>query len=126
MGDWLLYKGKRVRIDYAVGRDCVLYYKYDEILSAKYDELMPIPISQNLLLRIGFEECGFHEMRLDTSTVLLKAYIKLGRIELLFNRNIQCSPRVAHEYTVVVPCKYIHELQHIMKDCNIKFTCDLS
>jgi len=74
---------------------------------------------------VGFEEYGFGEYRLDTNTVLAKYLIKLNRVEILFNKTLACSPRTAHEYTVVLPCKYLHELQHIMKDSNIIFSCNL-
>lgn len=101
-----------------VKSDGILYYKGIVEWFARYEDIQPIPLTEELLLKAGFYYSG--DSRYDPNVEYAEQFeyrLDLG----LFHRDLICTPFKGwvcnfdcHEYEgKLQPIKYLHQLQNL-------------
>ena len=128
IGDWVLYEGEPYQIRqlgiYGEDRDgddypAVCVGKPNGIgLILERNEIEPIPITLEILEKIGFVKYIAGQYVLPK--MVGEIFVCIMPMEGLPNANGKWLVTIKNGYTdVKIPVTYIHELQHILKLCGI-------
>ena len=125
IGDWVLYNGKPIQVDEIFGDGINADYCGGEIMGLiNEDELLPIPLTAEILKKNGFEICNEDTdgtIQYDWGSPALGIDIWINTKPCLFGawRTWEGETK---SYTMVeeLPINYVHELQHALKLCGIE------
>lgn len=120
LGDWCFCElnGKPEKVQ-AIYEDKVML-DYNDLYP--YDEIQPIPITKEMLEKNGFEQYGKDAYCLSIPIQMAgdgieQQDITIHRMKVLELRTSTC--------TLLMPMKYVHELQHALRLCGITKTIEL-
>ena len=94
------------------------FYRY--IGGAWIDYLIPIHITDELLLILGFDKHDYSDLGLDIEYELatLKGFISVSNVSNSKDRDYSVQiDNIAHTSIGGMDIQYLHELQHIIWDC---------
>ena len=123
IGDWVRVKRtqKIVKVK-EVRQSCI----YTEDNGYEYNEVEPIPLTNDILIRNGFSSLTdemFSACETETySNQELKIYLshigcEYNPVQLVVYMGYEPQERVVLR---MMPCQYVHELQHAFRLCKIK------
>ena len=106
LGDWVLAEGSPIRIDELVeGIDTLSVYddETNEIKDYSYDELSPIPLTEEIL-----EKNGWREKKSSEHIAYENGWYELFRV------GQEGAWAFCHYDDFLTAIKHIHELQHLL------------
>lgn len=125
IGDWVIitepddfhgYVGEVKIINYETGYVTV-HIPNMHLHAVFVEDLQPIPLTKELLIKNGFEEfcegCIIKELSDDEIPTL---YIWNGSVKSI----CVVDNYSTNKYTYVKECEYVHEFQHELKSCGIE------
>ena len=124
VGDAALRDGKVVIIEgiytYKIGADEVRVKDGSDDYSCSVTDLKPIPISDALLLKLGFEKHDCSDLGLDIEYELAtkKGFISVSNVSNSKGKDYSVQiDNLAHTSVGGMDIACLHELQHIVWDC---------
>lgn len=124
IGDWVLHEGRAIKVE-ALRKRKIGYRKTkDKVTWLVRGQFQPITLTPEILEKNGFNDPTFEAQKRERFVVLCKEY----QINYYFNSNwfsIYKNANVSGSDYPIFICafqeriKYIHELQHALKLCNI-------
>lgn len=98
------------------------YLQFGSALSAKIDRCEPIPITPEILEKNGFEQYGKDAYCLSIPIQMAgdgieQQNITIHKMKVLELRTSTC--------TLLMPMKYVHQLQHALRLCGIEKEIEL-
>lgn len=119
IGDWVLYKGKPIKIIGTDGSQNIIYY-YNEEDYTEYpidaSNIEPISITKEILEKNSFlkvEMLEYPSRRVGISFL----YRDTPEGLRIFVQNACVGGPTC---TIIKTCKYVHEVQHMIKMCDIE------
>lgn len=114
IGDKIVYEGEVYKI-VEIGKSLLNIVKGIMNIICDISEIKPIPITDDLLLKLGFDKHDCSDLGLDIEYELatLKGFISVSNV----------SNSKGKDYSVQIDNRggmdiaYLHELQHIVWDC---------
>lgn len=116
IGDWVKTKStqKQVKVK-EIKQSCI----YTEDNGYEYNEVEPIPLTTEILEKIGFMPFFASQFILPVEST--EICVIIAPMAGLPNANAEWIVSIKNGYTdVKIPITYIHELQHALKICGIK------
>lgn len=116
IGDWVKTKStqKQVKVK-EIKQSCI----YTEDNGYEYNEVEPIPLTTEMLEKIGFMPFFASQFILPVEST--EICVIIAPMAGLPNANAEWIVSIKNGYTdVKIPITYIHELQHALKICGIK------
>ena len=124
VGDAALRDGKVVIIEgiytYKIGADEVRVKDGSDDYSCSVTDLKPIPISDALLLKLGFEKHDCSDLGFDIEYELAtkKGFISVSNVSNSKGKDYSVQiDNLAHTSVGGMDIACLHELQHIVWDC---------
>ena len=122
VGDLVLHDGKVIRVD-AVHKRKMGYHKTkDKLTWLFYGQFEPISITKEILEKNGFERENLitsynHYIGIDNRVSLNDDFYCMN------SKNMWTAHIDSEDYCTIAHCEltYLHELQHLLKLCNINF-----
>lgn len=129
IGDWVYntHNRQNERIE-EIGSGLVML-SYNDLY--EYDEIEPIPLTKDILIRNGFSSLTdemFSACETETySNQELKIYLshigcEYNPVQLVVYMGYEPQERVVLR---MMPCQYVHELQHALRLCKIEKEIEL-
>jgi hypothetical protein len=124
IGDWVynIHNRQNERVEEIGSRFVML--SYNDLY--EYDEIEPIPLTKDILIKNGFSSLTdemFSACETETySNQELKIYLshigcEYNPVQLVVYMGYEPQERVVLR---MMPCQYVHELQHAFRLCKIK------
>ena len=123
IGDWMMYRGEPIivfEIDEYYDRINTEPDGYDSIRCINLSDLQPIPLTVEILRKNGF--------------IIKKKWAQIGNFgdnplimwhfvddPILgdYNTELEIHQNDTDKVHIHIPCKYVHELQHVLRLCGI-------
>ncbi len=117
LGDWVLAGGSPIKIDELVeGIDALSVYddETNEIKDYSYDDLTPIPLTEEILEKSGWRKSGYMSVRGRATLYRLGSATDRDRTVVCFYAQ-DIFLEMWQEHNIVrKEIKYVHQLQHIL------------
>lgn len=119
IGDKIVYEGEVYKI-VEIGKSLLNIVKGIMNIICDISEIKPIPITDDLLLKLGFDKHDCSDLGLDIEYELatLKGFISVSNVSNSKGRDYSVQiDNLAHTSVGGMDIAYLHELQHFVWDC---------
>jgi hypothetical protein len=121
IGDWVLYKGKPIKIIGTDGSQNIIYY-YNEEDYTEYpidaSNIEPISLISEILEKNSFLKVETIEYPSHSVGISFLYRNTLEGLRIFVQNACAGGPTC----TMIKTCKYVHEVQHMIKMCDIEKT----
>lgn len=119
IGDKIVYEGEVYKI-VEIGKSLLNIVKGIMNIICDISEIKPIPITDDLLLKLGFDKHDCSDLGLDIEYELatLKGFISVSNVSNSKGKDYSVQiDNLAHTSVGGMDIACLHELQHIVWDC---------